>query len=259
MRSAIKTVALCRNATSKGRFTDSMPCPCRAGKGLDCVFPIWCTQCGRVWFTLAMPCSDHAVLLKATAQHVRRETASGLLASGRLLPATTKVVIRSIPISDAGGQCETKQRLSWTRKSVIAAHYKKKICEIVGLGDRIFPVTTRTFTKDTALSEHGRGTVWARHGHGMLCVNRPLMGQLVTRTGLQPDSWCLSALINGTGIFKCCLLPITGPFVNISAVICFTVVIVTLSLEIVCGFDLHVERTLLIFVFVVMWRCVDIS
>jgi hypothetical protein len=22
-------------------------------------------------------------------------------------------------------------------------------------------------------ARHGRGTVWARHGHGMLCVNRP--------------------------------------------------------------------------------------
>ena len=23
-------------------------------------------------------------------------------------------------------------------------------------------------------ARHGRGTAWARHGHGMLCVNRPL-------------------------------------------------------------------------------------
>ena len=23
---------------------------------------------------------------------------------------------------------------------------------------------------------HGRGTAWAQHGHGMLCVNRPLIG-----------------------------------------------------------------------------------
>ena len=56
----------------------SFPCyamPCHAAKGLECVFPIWFTQCGRVWFTLAMPWTDHAVLLKATAQHGRRETA----------------------------------------------------------------------------------------------------------------------------------------------------------------------------------------
>ena len=65
----------------------------------------------------AMPmlCSDHAVLLKATAQHVRRNTACGLPARVRTLPATTqsstKVVIRRIPVSDADGQCETKHRL----------------------------------------------------------------------------------------------------------------------------------------------------
>ena len=57
-----------------------------------------------------MPCSDHAFLLKATA-NVRRETACGLPARVRLLPDTTrrstKVVIRRIPVSDAGGQCET--------------------------------------------------------------------------------------------------------------------------------------------------------
>jgi len=49
-----------------------------------------------------VPCSDHAVLLKAMVQHDRRETACGLPASFRLLPATTrsstKIVIRSIPI-----------------------------------------------------------------------------------------------------------------------------------------------------------------
>ena len=53
----------------KGRFTHSMPCPCRdhavplpclAAKGLECVFPIWFTQCGHVWFTLAMQCPCHA-------------------------------------------------------------------------------------------------------------------------------------------------------------------------------------------------------
>jgi hypothetical protein len=41
-----------------------VPLPCRAAKGLECVFPIWFTQCGRVWFTLAMPCPcrAHAIL-----------------------------------------------------------------------------------------------------------------------------------------------------------------------------------------------------
>jgi len=49
-----------------------------------------------------MPRSDHAVLLKAAAQHGRRETACGLPARVRLLPASTrsstKIVIRTTPI-----------------------------------------------------------------------------------------------------------------------------------------------------------------
>jgi hypothetical protein len=52
-----------------------MPHPCRAAKGLDCVFPILIAQCGRVWFTPSMPASCHAKtmplwkrLLKTTAQ-----------------------------------------------------------------------------------------------------------------------------------------------------------------------------------------------
>ena len=48
---------------AKGRFTHSMPCPCRAAKSIACVFPIWFTQCGRVWFTLAMPRPCHALAM----------------------------------------------------------------------------------------------------------------------------------------------------------------------------------------------------
>ena len=48
------------------------------------------------------PCRAHAVFLKATAQHGRRQTACGLPARLRILLATTrsstKIVIRSIPI-----------------------------------------------------------------------------------------------------------------------------------------------------------------
>ena len=113
---------------------------------------------------MPMPCPDHAVLLKATAHYVRRETACGLPARVRLLPATTrsstKVVIGSIPISDAGGRCETKQRLSWTRKRVVTAHYKKGDLLNCWTTVRIFPATIRTFTKNTTLSEHGRGAAW---------------------------------------------------------------------------------------------------
>jgi len=115
-----------------------------------------------------MPSSDHAVLLKATAQHGCRKTARGLPARFRLLPATTrsstKVVIRSIPISDAGGQCETKQRLSWTRKSVVAAHYKK---------DALLNCWTSSSDISGYHAEfhEGHGTIGAWQGRGMGCVN----------------------------------------------------------------------------------------
>jgi len=84
----------------------AVPLPCRAAKGLECLSHLIYTVRPCLIHTchaMPMPCSDHAVLLKATAQHVRRETACGLPARVRLLPTTTrsftKVVIRSITIS----------------------------------------------------------------------------------------------------------------------------------------------------------------
>ena len=135
----------------------AVPLSCRAAKGLECVFLIWFTQCDRVSFTLAI--TDHAVLLKATAQHGRRERAGNCQrsASSGYQSEFHEVDIRRIPISDAGGQCETKHRLSWTRKRVVAAHYKKDDLLHCWTSSRIFPATMRTFTKNTALSEQGRG------------------------------------------------------------------------------------------------------
>jgi hypothetical protein len=46
----------------------AVPLPCRAAKGLECVFPILFTQCGRVWFTFAMPCHAHAMLRPCSFQ-----------------------------------------------------------------------------------------------------------------------------------------------------------------------------------------------
>ena len=111
---------------------------------------------------------DHAVLLKATAQHGRRETACGLLVHVRLLPATTrsstKVVIRRIPVSDAGGHCETKHRLSWTRKRVVSAHYTKD--------DLLHCWTSSSdISGNNADFHEGHGTNGAGQGRGMACVN----------------------------------------------------------------------------------------
>jgi len=42
------------------RHAHAVPLSCRVAKGLDCVFPIWLTQCGRLWFTHTMPCPYRA-------------------------------------------------------------------------------------------------------------------------------------------------------------------------------------------------------
>jgi hypothetical protein len=113
-----------------------------------------------------LPCRARAVLLKATAQDGRPETACGRPARVRLLPATTrsstKVVIRSI-ISDAGGQCETK-RLSWTRKRVVAAHYKK---------DTLLNLWTSSLDISGYHADfhEGHGAVGTGQVRGMACVN----------------------------------------------------------------------------------------
>jgi hypothetical protein len=41
----------------------AVPLPCRAAKGLERVFSIWFKQCGRVWFTLAMPRPYHVLTM----------------------------------------------------------------------------------------------------------------------------------------------------------------------------------------------------
>jgi hypothetical protein len=107
-----------------------------------------------------MPCSDHAVLLKVTAQHERREMACRLPARVRLLPATTwsstKIVIRSIPI------LLTTIRTYDCR--VVAAHYKK---------DDLLNCWTSSsdISGYNADFHEGHGTVGAGQGRGMACVN----------------------------------------------------------------------------------------
>ena len=151
-------------------------------------FTIWFTQCGRVWFTLAVtrPCHPrpcHSSQAHDIAWPSRKSlwTNCPRSASSGYHAEFHEVVIRRIPISDAGGQCDTKHRLSWTRKRVVAAHYKKADLLHCWTCSRIFLATMRTFTKDMTLSEQGRGaawhvwinaqrgreTAWERHGRSM--------------------------------------------------------------------------------------------
>ena len=128
-----------------------------------------------------LPCRGHAMLwpCRSSQGHgTARPSIDGLWAtcprlasSGNPTRSSTKIVIRSIP--NLLTTIHTYDCKEWYQHTT-----KRTICYTVGLAVRIFPATTRTFTKDTALLEQGRGTAWyvwinARHGHDMLCVNPP--------------------------------------------------------------------------------------
>jgi hypothetical protein len=166
----------------------------------------WFTQCGRVWFTLAMPCPCHPRPWRSSQSHgTARPSRDGLWATcsrstSSGYHAEFDEVIRRIPISDASGQCETKQRLSWTRKRVVAAHYKKK-------DDLLHCWTSSSDISGYHADIHeGHGTVgagqgrdmacvnWltAWQGNGVLCVNRPVMGLLYLCPYFRKNITCVS-------------------------------------------------------------------
>ena len=126
-----------------------------------------------------MPCSDHAVLLKATAQHSRRETACGLLARVRLLPTTTRNSMKLL--SDA---YQSQMQVASVKPNTVCMDEEKsgsstlqKIRSITLL-DKQFGYF-RLPCGHTRRTRHCRSRAGAWHGmceltHGMLCVNRPL-------------------------------------------------------------------------------------
>jgi hypothetical protein len=145
----------------------AFPLPCLAAKGLECVFPIWFTRCSRVWFTLAMPRPCHPRPCRCSQGHdTARPSRDYLFAFGFFrLPCG---VPRNCNQMHTDLRCRwpvwNQTPFAWTRKRVVAAHYKK---DSVGLAVRIFPATMRTLTKDTALSKQGRSAawhVWITHG-----------------------------------------------------------------------------------------------
>ena len=74
-----------------------------------------------------------------------------------------EVLIRRIPISDAGGKCETKHRLHGRGREV-AAHYKQD--------DLLHCWTSSSDISGYHADIHeGHDTVGAGQGHGMVCVN----------------------------------------------------------------------------------------
>jgi hypothetical protein len=83
-----------------------MPRPCRAAKGLECVFPIWFTQCGYVWFTLVILCPRHALTMPFFSRPCNsmavKEMACGLPAHVQLFPATMQSSMKDTALSEQG-------------------------------------------------------------------------------------------------------------------------------------------------------------
>jgi hypothetical protein len=104
----------------------AVPLPCRAAKGLECVFPIWFTQSGRVWFQLAMPRPCHA-LTTPFFSRPRHSTAVEGRPVDYLAAFGFFRIPRGVPrrlLSEAY-QSSSQRSIPTTVKSV-AAHYKKR-------------------------------------------------------------------------------------------------------------------------------------
>ena len=99
----------------------------------------------HICHAMPMPCSDYAVLLNATAQH------------GRL---STVVLCCGIEKNGIVG--------AWHGHGMACVNQTRRDC-VNQMG--------KTHSKPLA-ARHGRGTAWARYGHGMLGVNRPLVEAL---------------------------------------------------------------------------------
>ena len=155
----------------KGRFTHSMPCPCRvhaiplpcrahAANGLECVFPIWFIQCGRVWFTLAMPWPCHVPTMPffSRPQHSTAVSRRPCCA----------VALRRTAWSEHGmvGTWHG-YGMAWSWHGMVMAW------QVWIRHGRTVQIKWERQHSKPLEARHGRGTAWTRHGHGMLCVNRP--------------------------------------------------------------------------------------
>jgi len=124
-----------------------------------------------------MPCCDHAVLLKVTAQHGCRETACELPARVRLLPATTRSSRRllsetyqssqrSIPTTVKNGSSTLQKSLSVKLLDQQFGYFRLQR----GLPRRTRHCRSRAGERHGMCEltlRHGRGTAWEQHVRGM--------------------------------------------------------------------------------------------
>ena len=139
----------------------AVPLPCRAAKGLEYVFPIRFTQCGRVWFTLAMPRPCHALTMPFFSRP--RHSMSFERRPVGYLPAFSFFLLPRRLLSEA--YQSSSQRSIFTNVKSGNSTLQKK--------DDL--LNCRTSSSDIsgyhADFHEGDGTVGAGQGNGMACVN----------------------------------------------------------------------------------------
>jgi hypothetical protein len=93
--------------------------------------PLPCHEC-RFESDLSEATAGERHVMCELASAVQRRHVGDLPAFGffRLPRGVPGSFIRSIPISNAGGQCETKQYLSWTRRGILFWCKDKSACII---------------------------------------------------------------------------------------------------------------------------------
>jgi hypothetical protein len=107
----------------------AVPLPCRAAKSLECVFPVWFTQCGRAWFTLAMQRPCHALIMPFFSRP-RHSTAVEKRPVGYLPAFGFSRLPRGVPqrlLSEAY-QSSSQRSIPTTVKCGINTLQKKTIC-----------------------------------------------------------------------------------------------------------------------------------
>jgi len=142
-----------------------IPLPCRAAKCLECVFPIWFTQCGRVWFTLAMPRPCHALTMSFFSRS-RHSTAVKRRPVGYVHAFGFFRLPRGVPrrlLSEAY-QSSSQRSIPTTVKSDSSTLQKK---------DNLLNCWTSSsdISGYHADFHEEHGTVGEGQGNGMACVN----------------------------------------------------------------------------------------
>jgi hypothetical protein len=113
------------------------------------------------------PCCAHAVLLKATAQHGRRETACGLPARVRLLPATMR---SSTNILSEAYQSSSQRSIPTTVKSGSSTLQKRRSVKLLDWQFGYFRLPrglSRRTRHCRSMAGARLGMAGERHGNGM--------------------------------------------------------------------------------------------